>query len=562
MNQSDVDLSGTFTRNASLVSGSRIIEQPSTNEAESKTTAKRLVPIQRTVSLILGSLGPTMVLIGFASIFFFGHKYDWKIPKFAELTGSMKPRASDWCEEHSVPESQCVECDPTLLPKGQDYGWCSEHGVHNCVLHYPDVAQLKETPIVPASDIERSTRALAIAARKANNSSCLVYKTRIQFASVESVKQAGVDVELVERKPIVESISGSGEIVYDPTRQASLASRLPGSVWMVEKAVGDKVTKGDVLAIIDATEVGNIKTQLLRALAEEKLQQLNVARLTKARDAIAESRILDAEAALAKSQADVLSAEQSLRNLGLPVEVASLRDISYQQVLDNLRFLGIPDSIRLQLDKLTSSANLLPIVSPIDGVVVQRSVSPGEVVDPTRILFQVADTRQMWQTLNIPLENMDQLVVGQSVRFRADGSRQEVEGRLDWISTAADKQTRMVQVRAVLPNLDGHLRSETFGTGHVDLRSEPDAIVIPNASSHWDGCCQIVFVRDKGYFDSPESPKVFHVRSVRLGAVNGKFTEVIAGVLPGEVIATTGSDVLRAQLLKNNLGAGCDCCAK
>jgi hypothetical protein len=47
-----------------------------------------------------------------------------------------------------------------------------------------------------------------------------------------------------------------------------------------------------------------------------------------------------------------------------------------------------------------------------------------------------------------------------------------------------------------------------------------------------------------------------------LGATNGKYTEVIAGVLPGEVIATAGSDVLRAQLLKNNLGAGCDCVAK
>ena len=562
MSHSVFDATTSSKRNASLSSGSESSDQPLIAEAESETATKPRGPIRRAVKLILGSIGPTLVLIGFAATFYFGHRYDWKIPKFVELIRSSKPKVSDWCVEHSVPESKCVECDPTLLPKGPDYGWCYGHGVHNCVLHHPDLAQLQETPIVPASDFERSARALALAPRKANNSACLVYKTRIQFASIESVKQAGVDVELVERKPIVESIFGSGEIVYDPTRQASLASRLPGSVWMVEKNVGDKITKGEVLAIIDATEVGNVKTQLLRSLAEEKLQMQNVARLTQARDAIAGSRILEAEAALAKAQADVLSSEQSLRNLGLPLQMASLRSMSDQQVLDNLRFLGIPDSIRSQLNSLTSSANLMPIVSPIDGVVVQRSVSPGEVVDPTRILFQVADTRQMWLTLNISLEKLDQLVVGQTVRFQADGSQHEVEGRLDWISTAADKQTRMVQVRAVLSNLDGHLRNETFGLGHVELRHESDAIVIPNGSSHWDGCCQIVFVRDKGYFDSPESPKVFHVRSVRLGAVNGKVTEVIAGVLPGEVIATAGSDVLRAQLLKNSLGAGCDCCAK
>jgi len=536
------------------VKGSSIQAPDSSTKPRSK--------IRRIASQILGGIGPSLVLIGFAAVFYFGHHNDWSIPKFAALTGSAKPVRTDWCEEHSVPESICVQCDPTLMPKGLDYGWCPEHGVHNCPLHHPDVAQLKETPTVLPGDLERAARALAIAPRKENNSACEVYKTRIQFASIESVKQAGVDVELVERQPIEEFVSGSGEIVYDPTRQASLASRLSGSVWVVQKNVGDKVAKGDTLAIIDAPEVGNLKSNLLRSLAEEKLQQQNVSRLNKARDAIAGSLILNAEAALAKAKADVLDAEQSLRNLGLPVQVDSLRSMSDRQVLDNLRLLGIPDSIRSQLNGQSATTNLLPVVSPIDGVVAKRTVSPGEVVDSTRILFQVADTRQMWLTLNVPLESMNQLAVGQNIRFQADGSGREVQGQLDWISTAADKQTRMVQVRAVLPNQDSSLRSETFGTGRVILRSEPDAIVIPKRSSHWEGCCQVVFVRDKSFFDSPESYKVFHVRPVRLGASNDRYTEVISGVLPGEVIATAGSDVLRAQLLKNNLGAGCDCVAE
>ncbi len=534
----------------------------SVRASDPEILAKSHGPVRRFVSLITGSIGPTLVLAGFAAVFYYGHQNDWRIPKFAALTGPVEPVIDDWCEEHSVPESICVQCDPTLMPKGPDYGWCPEHGVHNCPLHHPDVAQLNETPTVLPNDLERASRALAVASRKENNSACEVYKTRIQFASVESVKQAGVDVELVERQPIEESVSGSGEIVYDPTRQASLASRLPGSVWSVQKKVGDKVAKGEVLAVIDAPEVGNLKSNLLRSLAEEKLQQQNVSRLTQAREAVAGSLILNAEAALSKAQADVLNVEQSLRNLGLPVQVDSLRGMSDRQVLDDLRLLGIPDSIRPELDRQIATTNLLPVISPIEGAVSKRMVSAGEVVDPTRILFEVADTRQMWLTLNVPLESMDQLAVGQSIHFQADGSRREVAGQLDWISTTANKQTRMVQVRAVLPNPDGYLRSETFGTGRVILRNEPDAIVIPKGASHWEGCCQIVFVRDKHYFDSPESYKVFHVRSVRLGATNGNYTEVIAGVLPGEVIATAGSDVLRAQLLKNNLGAGCDCCVE
>lgn len=559
MSQSVVNAPETTPRPASAEPS---VDGRAVHTRGTETATKKRGPIRRFVSLVLGSIGPTVVLAGFASVFYYGHHNDWRIPKFAALTGHVEPVVSDWCEEHAVPESICVECDATLMPKGPDYGWCAVHGVHNCVLDHPDVAQMKETPSVSPSDLERAARALAVAPRKENNSACKIYQTRIQFASIESVNQAGVDVELVERVPIVEAITGSGEIVYDPTKQASLASRVPGSVWLVTKSVGDSVAKGEVLAVVDAAQVGNLKTNLLRALAEENLQRQNVSRLTAARNAIAGSRILDAEAALSKAQADVLSAEQALNNLGLPVDVESLRGLSQRQVLDNLRLLGIPDGIRARLSSQTATANLIPVVSPIEGFVTERYVAPGEVVDPTRILFEVTNTSQMWLTLNVPLENIDQLAIGQPIRFQADGSQHEVEGRLDWINTAADSQTRMVQLRAILPNLEGKLRSETFGTGQVILREEPEAIVIPTGSSHWEGCCQVVFVRDKHYFDSPDSYKVFHVRSVRLGATNGKYTEVISGVLPGEVIAVAGSDVLRAQLLKNNLGAGCDCVAE
>ncbi|MBD3674521.1 MAG: efflux RND transporter periplasmic adaptor subunit [Planctomycetaceae bacterium] len=537
------------------------VNTPDNRSQTQKTSASKS---RRLVGGILGALPSVIVFALFGLVFYYGHHTDWRIPKFAELTGSSETVVDDWCEEHAVPESICVECDPTLMPKGSDYGWCSDHGVHNCVLDHPDVAQLKQPPSESdlLADLQRAARALVITPRKENNSGCDIYKTRIQFASVEAVQQADVDVELVERQPIVESILGNGEIVYDPTRQTSLASRVPGSVWRVFKNVGDEVAEGEVLAIIDAAGVGDSKTRLLRSLAEEKLQRQNVSRFRKAGNAIPGARLLEAEAAFAKAQADVLSAEQSLRNLGLPLRVDQLRGMPEQRVLDELRLLGIPPSIREQVSTLNASANLLPIVSPMNGVVIERSVTSGEVVDPSRILFQVADTRQMWLQLSVPLEKMDQLAVGQRIRFMPDGSRNIVEGQLDWVNTSADKDTRMVEVRAVLANTDGRLRNETFGMGEVILREEPNAIVIPTGSSHWEGCCQVVFVRDKNYFDSPDSYKVFHVRSVRLGAVNGNVTEVISGVLPGEVIATTGSDVLKAQLLKNNLGAGCDCVAE
>src|SRR5690606_24516131 len=119
---------------------------------------------------------------------------------------------------------------------------------------------------------------------------------------------------------------------------------------------------------------------------------------------VAGRQILEAEAAFAQAEAEVLGAQQALANLGLPVEASSFRGLSKQAIVDRLRFLGLPEDLARQFESKTATANLIPIRSPLAGVIVDRQIVAGEVVDPTRILFQVADPSQMWLTLNIPLE--------------------------------------------------------------------------------------------------------------------------------------------------------------
>jgi multidrug efflux pump subunit AcrA (membrane-fusion protein) len=502
------------------------------------------------------TLAVTAALVGLG---FYGHYSDWKVPRFSALAGNGAAARDDWCEEHGVPESQCVECRPDLLPQGTDFGWCKEHGVHDCPLCHAEVAQLKQTPVVADADRQRAERALASAPRPENNPVCKNYRRRIQFASLAAVKKAGVDVGLADRQPVVESVAANGQVTYDQTRFASLSSRLPGTVWRVEKNVGDRAGAGEVLALVDAAEVGRAKTELIQALAQEELQRKTVRRLEtlSSQGVVAGRQAQTAQTEYVQARARLLSAQQALANLGLSVNIEQLRGFADEKLAQHLLHLGLSDNPIQHLRPDETTANLLPMKAPLDGVIVARHVVAGEVVDASRVLFQVADTRRMWLTLNVSVEDAGKLSLGQPVRFRPDGNRDEVSGKLVWISTTADPQTRTVTARAELPNLNGQLRNETFGAGRIILREERDAIVVPNEAIHWDGCCNVVFVRDKGYFDKPDSPKVFHIRTVRPGAKNGKVTEIIAGVLPGEVVATKGSDVLRAELLKNSLGEGC-----
>ncbi len=275
---------------------------------------------------------------------------------------------------------------------------------------------------------------------------------------------------------------------------------------------------------------------------------------------VPERSILEAQAALQQASARLLGAQQALINMGFLIAPDEFTDSSTEQIAQRMRVLGLPDRLSNAAPTDSMTSNLLALRSPLDGIVVARNVVEGEVIDPKTVLFSIADISRLWLTLNVRQEDAKYLSLGQAVLFQPSGGKDEpqIKGSLSWISTAADERTRTVKVRVNLPNADGRLKANTFGTGRIVLREEPKAVVVPSESIHWDGSCYVVFVRDKNYL-KPNAPKFFHVRSVRPGVKEGETTEIIAGLLPGEVVAGKNSVVLEAQLLKNSLGAGCGC---
>jgi membrane fusion protein, heavy metal efflux system len=497
---------------------------------------------------------PLLVFAALGGLLAWGQLTGWTLPKVSSLAGQVADAKDDWCSEHGVPESQCVECNPELLPKPKAFGWCKKHGVHECPLCHPEVAETKPVAKVSGDDLARAKTALDFAERPENNNNCKLHQRRIQFISREAVEKAGIDVRPVSTAPMVESIMGNGEITYDQTLTARLSSRVPGIVYRVYKQVGDPVKKGEILALVEAAEVGKAKSEFLQALVQVRLKSKRLAAMQSAGQAIARRDIQEMEAALSEAQIRLTTAQEAMTNLGLPVDVESLQDVPQERLADKLRFLGLPKSLTTSLDAKTTTGNLLAVTAPLDGVVVARQVVGGEVVDNNKVLFTVVDVRQMWLTLDLRVEDAKLVALGQEVRFRPDGGK-EARGKITWVSTEVDHKTRTVKVRVSLNNGDGRLRANTFGTGKVVLRVESHAIVVPNSAVHWEGCCHIVFVRNKDFFKEG-APKLFHVRTVRPGAKDEQYTEIIAGVLPDEVVATKGSGVLRSELLRNNLGAG------
>lgn len=528
---------------------------------------------------------PTLVVLGaLLAIGVLGHRSGWTIPPLKALLGhgaegeaakedwcaahnvpdskciACHPELagadpSDWCKEHGVPESQCTVCHPEILTKGVASDWCKEHGVpeSQCTLCHPEIAVKRPEPQDPSGiTVSRGEGEATVPGVAKNPATCQTHAVRIQFASKDSVRKAGVALEAVGERPMAAFVRANAAIDYDQTRLAHLTARAPGAVWRVTAQLGESVKKGQPLALINSAAVGQAKTEFLNAMAslDVRTRAFERVKASSSEGFRTSAELLASEAELREARLRLLGAEQALANLDLAVDGEALRKAPESDVLRQLRFLGIAPEVAKDLEAAAAPANLLPVLAPIDGVIVHLDAVQGEMTAEGKPLFIVADVSRMWALLDVQLEDLPLVKIGQAVTFRPDVSTAEaLEGAITWTSTEADDKTRTVKVRAEFPNPEGLLRARTFGTARVTVRSEPKAIAVPSAAIHWEGCCHVVFVQ--------LTDDIFQTRKVRLGARNGPFTEVVVGVMPGEVVATTGSHVLKSALLKSQLGAGC-----
>jgi cobalt-zinc-cadmium efflux system membrane fusion protein len=373
----------------------------------------------------------------------------------------------------------------------------------------------------------------------------------ITFDSAEAVARAGIDSTPAWTASMTEAVAASGEVRFDPARVARLSARAGGPVWRVFKTVGDTVRAGEVVALVDAPAVGRGKAEFLRALVSARLKRTVLDNLRRAGSAAPAQQLREAEAAVRGAETRLLGAEQALHNLGLPLRAADYAKLSADDAARRLRSLGIPDAATRGGEPTT--ANLLPVTAPFAGTVLTADVVVGEVAQAGAALFVVVDPSRVWLVLHVPPEDIGRVAVGREAVFRPDGAPEEFAGRVTWVGTAAGETTRTVPVRVELPNPDGQLRASVFGHGRIVLRKEPSALAVPSEAVRVFRGKSVVFVRDPNYL-KPGGPKAFHARPVRTGTTDGRYTEIRSGLAKGEVVATTGSNLLLGELERFAVG--------
>ena len=304
----------------------------------------------------------------------------------------------------------------------------------------------------------------------------------------------------------------SARLVMDEDATARLGSGLAGRVLSVKAALGDRVRAGQLLAEIDAPELGTAQADIDKARSDETHKRLVLerARVLGAGEGIAGRELEAAEADLAEAQAESARARQRMANLN----TAGMR-------------------VRGQR---------LELVSPINGVVVERAITPALDVGPelSTQLFVISDLRSLWLLIDVPEALAAQVHPGVRVNVESDTYPGEhFTATVMQRGQVVDPDTRRVVVRARLDNGAGMLLPEMFVRAAL-LQQNGHAVRVPNGALVNRGLYTFVFVET--------APGRYQRRQVTLLTRGADNSYVGKGLAENERVVTTGALLLDAEL--------------
>lgn len=189
----------------------------------------------------------------------------------------------------------------------------------------------------------------------------------------------------------------------------------------------------------------------------------------------------------------------------------------------------------------------LEIKAPIDGVVIDRKATTGELVDKAKEIYTISDPTQLWTIAEVKERDIAVVKVGQDAAFTAMAYPEEkFHGKVVLIGNQVEAGSRTVEVRIAVDNADGRLKPGMFADVEIVTTVLDNVLLIPDGALQTDGDNQIVFVSLDG--------NKFEKRVVKLGLEQSGRVQILSGVKAGEKVVTEGSFILKSEMLKGQLG--------
>ncbi len=329
------------------------------------------------------------------------------------------------------------------------------------------------------------------------------------------VKKANIGMQLAGPGNIQTASQFQGEVRFNEDRTAHVVPRLAGVAEAVPASLGEIVKKGQVLAVIASTSLSELRSELLTAQRRRE----------------AAKTTYDREKTLWQ---DKISAEQDYLHAQTALQET---DIALQNAQQKLAAVGAGGSV-------TGSAGLnrFEIRAPFDGTVVEKHLALGEAVKEDASIFTVAELGTVWAEFAVAPKDLATVRVGQKVVVSSSAFDSKVEGVVSYVGALLGEQTRTARARVTLTNPQGAWRPGLF----VTVAVLGDSQAVPLAVS-----ADALQTIDNQQVAFKVVPGGFVATAVKVGRTDGRNVEVLAGLKPGDKVASSNTFVLKADLGKS-----------
>ena len=365
-------------------------------------------------------------------------------------------------------------------------------------------------------------------------------KCRFEIGVVKlepSVSNALIETTIAKDTPRTKTLTLTGQVELDKTKVVDVVSTGAGQVNRVEKLLGQEVAKGDILAVIHSADLGQAKAQFLEVQA-----RLDLANSTFKREKeLYEKNI--------SSKADYLNALSELEAAQAYYAAAEKR----------LRLFGLDDKEQINSIKSEKENGLfaeLVLRAPQSGTIIVQNISTGALIDTTQSLYTIADLSNVWIWCDLYEKDLavlyDRLSSGGTVpaKVRVNAFEEDVfDGVIDLIGCEVDEHTRTVKLRVQVKNEQRKLKPGMFAETEIPIQLEGSMTAVPTSAVLSDEGKTFVFQHFRD--------DLWIRRDVQIGTDQGGMVEVLNGIPQGATIVSRGGFMLKSDILREKMGAGC-----
>jgi cobalt-zinc-cadmium efflux system membrane fusion protein len=312
-------------------------------------------------------------------------------------------------------------------------------------------------------------------------------------------------------REVAKTLDVAAHIEADATRQARVGSPVRGRITELLAFEGERVIRGQPLAILYSTDLSDAQFAFLKAVSQQSLSERAVER---------GKQLLEADV--------IGSAEQQRRQAELvqaTAEVSSLRQ--------QLQALGMSETAIRELEASRKLNSRYEVRASIDATVLERSITVGQIVQPAEVAFLLADLSTVWLVADIPEQNAGDAVVGKAVEAEAAAFPGEpILGHLSFVSATVNPESRTVKVRMNVSNPRGRYKPAMLATMRLKDRVRRERVIPVTA---------VVRENNKDNVFVQTGPKTFVLRELELGGEFGDVRALTAGIEPTETIVLDGA---------------------